>query len=229
MSEILIFGGDKRLLYAAEMLNEKYSYHVTPAIEIPLNSLSVVKGFSTVIIPIPFSADGKSVYTPFFKKSVPINIFFENCHSDVRLIGGTIPETYSSQKKHYYDLTKDDEFIKSNLQPTIEGIIQYILNSIEYSISGSKILIIGFGRLGKMLAKHLQTFGAEIAVACSNNDEISVAKDANLYSCTIEQKSDRFDIDIIVNTVPAHVLTEQELKRISCHTMLIDVASVPGG
>lgn len=49
-----------------------------------------------------------------------------------------------------------------NAIPTAEGAIQIAMEEMPVTIHGSKALVLGFGRVGKTLAKMLDGIGAKL-------------------------------------------------------------------
>ena len=99
-------------------------------------------------------------------------------------------------------------------------------------IHNSNCLIMGYGRIGKVLAKKLN--GLSINVDCLVSDNIEktwcrVEGYNYIEFKNIKNKSDLLKkYDIIINTIPKIILTE-ELKEIRKDTLIIDLASKPYG
>ena len=89
------------------------------------------------------------------------------------------------------------------------------MEELPVTIHNARCLVIGYGRLGKVLARQLRGLGGKVSVAArSYSDQLSG------WLCAY---------DLIVNTVPAPVLGREELDDLKPGCLVIDLASKPGG
>lgn len=96
------------------------------------------------------------------------------------------------------------------------------------TLAFSKSLVIGNGRIGKILSKKLSLLGSNVTVTARKKQDFADIISNNLQF----EKLDNVDwtkFDVIFNTVPACVLTEEKLEKIPNDTLIIDLASMPGG
>lgn len=120
-----------------------------------------------------------------------------------------------------------DEIAIYNSIPTAEGTILYIMQNTETTIHGASIHIIGAGRCGETLAKNLRLLGANVSISSRNPKLV-----ARLFEAGIRVVKDEEvlpNADVIVNTVPAMMLGEKQLKLLKKDVYIADIASVPGG
>jgi len=124
----------------------------------------------------------------------------------------------------------DDIAIKNNYITT-EGIIETIVNKSELAIYNSRILIIGYGRLGQIIGNIFKSLKANITISCRHEKDILHAKinDFNVISNQfIINKINQFDF--IINTIPYRIIDSVMIGKITNHDLLIiDVASNPYG
>lgn len=112
-----------------------------------------------------------------------------------------------------------------NAIPTAEGIISYLIQNRITTIANSNILIIGYGRCGKVLADKLLSLGAKIFVNTLNKSDYAIAITHKIIpnpQINFRQKN----FDIIINTAPAQTISDEDLKLLSDETLLIDITSV---
>ena len=117
-----------------------------------------------------------------------------------------------------------------NAIPTAEGAIQIAMEEVKHTIHASKCLVLGNGRIGKILAKMLAGLGADVTVAARKNADRAMAMAFGLKStsfCNLYEEIG--DFDIIFNTVPSLILDADLIKKTSRNTLIIDLASRPGG
>lgn len=146
------------------------------------------------------------------------------------LIDKDFAEKCSENKIRLVTYLAEDIAIKNNYLTT-EGIIEAIVNNSEKGIYCSKILIIGYGKLGIVLANILKSFKAKITISCRNEKDLLHAKinDFNVLSLT-KLISYINQFDFIINTVPYPIIDHTIIKKINNPDLLIiDVSSKPYG
>ena len=123
-----------------------------------------------------------------------------------------------------------EELAILNAISTAEGTIELAIFNTDKIIHGSKCLILGFGRIGKVLAKKLDGLNVKVTCAARKNEDFAWIE-ANGYNMTninnIGQNLSEYDI--IINTVPHLILDKEKLEYIRKDCLLIDLASKPGG
>ncbi len=133
------------------------------------------------------------------------------------------------EHKNGFDYMKNENYVLKNAILTAEGAVSYIEENTDYSLFGSKILIIGYGRIGKAIHKILKAYGADITVCSRSCDSKALAEFNGARHIFFDELSKRNNADIIINTVPHPVLTKKELSAVKRDTLILDLASFPGG
>ena len=114
--------------------------------------------------------------------------------------------------------------------PTAEGAIQIAMEELPITIHGARVLVIGYGRVGRMTAQRFQALGARVSVAARKYADLAWAESQGLG---VEQTGRLLgwlcSYDLVINTVPARVLGEAELGDLKPGCLVIDLASNPGG
>ncbi len=117
-----------------------------------------------------------------------------------------------------------------NAIPTAEGAIQIAMEELPITLHGSRVLVVGFGRLGKALAPRLRALGAKVWVSARRYEQQAMAAGMGLETEGTDRLSDWLcSYDLVVNTVPAPVLGVEELAALKEGALVIDLASRPGG
>ncbi len=118
----------------------------------------------------------------------------------------------------------------ANDVPTCEGAIQLAMEQTEYTLQGAACLVVGYGRIGALLARKLQALGANVTVSARSARDFARIE-ANglpaLDTCRLAGHLAKFQI--IFNTVPAPILGAAELSELAPGCLIIDLASMPGG
>jgi dipicolinate synthase subunit A len=117
-----------------------------------------------------------------------------------------------------------------NAIPTAEGAIQIAMEEIPITLHNSNILILGFGRIGKILAKMLQGLGANVFVEARKYADIAWIRSYSYKPVLLSDLKSRLEqMDVIFNTIPHVILDQDMLARLGKETLIIDLASKPGG
>ena len=240
-----IIGGDLRIIKLAEMLanegNEVYVYGLEKAedIENKKNIIQcdsirkAVQNVEIVIGPIPFSSNGDTINAPFSDKNITIREIMHVINAKVFIAGGITPDVYRMANDEYIeiiDIMKREELAVLNTIATAEGTIQIAIENTNRILHGSEVLILGFGRIGKVLARKLAGLSVKVTCAARKDEDLAWIEAYGHKSLNINNLSENLrPFDIIINTVPHVVLTEQKLEYVRKDALLIDLASNPGG
>lgn len=240
-----IVGGDLRIIKLAKMLsidgNRVYIYGLEKAEEldeseniIKCNKLQEAVGNSDIIIgPIPFSSNGEDINSPFSDVQISIRELMNFINAKLLIAGSITPEVYKLANDEYIeivDVMKREELAVLNTISTAEGAIQIAIENTNKIIHGSNILILGFGRIGKVLAKKLDGLSANVTCAARKDEDLAWIKTYGHKETNIKFLGENLsEYDIIINTVPNLILTEERLKYVKDECLLIDLASNPGG
>lgn len=240
-----IIGGDLRTIKLAVMLakeqNQVYVYGLEKAEELKnIKNITqcesikkTIQEVEIVIGPIPFSSNGKTINMPFSDKEISIREMMHVINAKVLIAGGITPEVYEMANDEYIeiiDIMKREELAVLNTIATAEGTIQVAIENTNKIIHGSEILILGFGRIGKVLARKLAGLSAKVTCAARKDEDLAWIQAYGHKATNINSIGENLKLyDIIINTVPHIILNEERLKYIKKDCLLIDLASNPGG
>ena len=240
-----IIGGDLRIIKLAKMLareqNEIFVYGLEKAEELKNNPnikhcesiKKAIQEVEIVIGPIPFSSNGKTINMPFSDKEVTIREMMHVINAKVLIAGGITPDVYEMANDEYIeiiDIMKREELAVLNTIATAEGTIQIAIENTNKIIHGSEVLILGFGRIGKVLARKLAGLSAKVTCAARKDEDLAWIQAYGHNSTNINTIGENLkQYDIIINTVPHIILNEERLKYVKNDCLLIDLASNPGG
>ncbi|NSL51132.1 dipicolinic acid synthetase subunit A [Calidifontibacillus erzurumensis] len=117
-----------------------------------------------------------------------------------------------------------------NSIPTVEGTIMMAIQHTDITIHGSNVVVIGLGRVGMSVARAFACLGAKVKVGARKLEDIARITEMGLYPFfTDDLMKEVSDADIVINTVPAFVVTAAVISKMPLHTVIIDLASKPGG
>ncbi|MBQ9757872.1 MAG: dipicolinate synthase subunit DpsA [Clostridia bacterium] len=190
--------------------------------------------YHAVVLPLPYTTDGKSLNTPLFERKIMLTEVFENISPKNKVLAGrcdarikTMAETHGIT---LVDYSCREELAMLNAVPTAEGAIQIAMEETPFTLHASNCLVIGCGRIGKILSKMLDGIGAKVTVSARKNRDLAYGMAMGFETVPISQLSGEIGkFDIIFNTVPSMILDFDLLSKISKKTLIIDLASKPGG
>ena len=244
-TKFAIIGGDLRMIKLAVLLakdkNLVYTYAIENVQELQQNSniincktMQEINEKADIIIgPIPFSSDGITINTPFSNIKLEIEEVFKILSNKTFIAGPisqNIQEKAQKQNIKIIDIMKEEELTILNTIATAEGTIQVAIANTQINIQGSNILILGFGRVAKMVAKKFKQLDANVTCAARKVEDIAWIKAFGYQATNINTVGENLiNYDIIINTVPQIIITKERIQYIKPETLLIDLASKPGG
>lgn len=143
---------------------------------------------------------------------------------------GKAAEIFQKANIPTVDYFNNEELTVLNAVPTAEGALEILLSEMPCTICGSRMLILGYGRIASRLASSLCALGADVTVAARDPVQRTWAE---LSGCTALPLADvpahAAEFQVICNTIPTKVITADLLHRIQADTLILDLASKPGG
>ncbi len=242
METFAVIGGDLRSAYLAGLLAaDGYkvitsgfdSTDLPPCVTGCTNPSQAVALADCVILPMPVSSDGTTLNAPFSRVRITLDQVLGSVKHAQYLVGGSVTaevlEEVERRGLTIHDYLKREELAVLNSVPTAEGAVQLAMEELPITISGSHCLITGYGRIGRALARLLIVMGANVTVAARSFSDLAWAGSQGCAAVELSQLADAGDFDVIFNTVPALLFDREVLKRLDKNTLLIDLASRPGG
>jgi len=243
-----IIGGDLRQIYLANILDES-GYNITvfglnstilnPNLIISDSAEQAILSSKIIIAPIPFSRDkinitGLSNDITNNCSNLTIEELLTYLLPEHYLIGGNITNevTRICEKNNilYLDLMKIPDISILNAIATAEGAIAESIFKSDINLHQSNVLVLGYGKCGKVLSSKLHALGAKVTICARRKDVLAEAFTNNLECLQLEMIISKIkNYNYIFNTIPAIILNEKILLELSPETIIIDIASSPGG
>ena len=234
---ISILGGDLRQVYLARLLSEDGWKVITWGLEkgggdggAPLDQ--ALAG-NILLLPMPVCRNGM-LHLPLTDTELEAEHLWARLRYDQLLLGGMTGDLsrrlmadYGLTLLDYYDR---EETQVANAVPTAEGALQLAMESTDRTLHGSRCLIIGYGRIGRLLADRLLALGAEVTVSARKYGDLAWIEAwgcRGVQTGALTGQLDRFDL--IFNTAPALILDGTRLRETREDCVIIDLASAPGG
>lgn len=236
-----VVGGDRRQIALAESIaSDGYTVYA-----FGFDTVDFTKGVvkaeldeiaarcENIILPLPVTADGKYLNTQYSEKKTLLDDTFAEYMRNKQVFGGMMGKLFLTSELwdgiDTYDYYTREDFAVKNTVPTAEGALEIAMREYPGTINGSNCLVAGFGRIGKVLAWTLRGIGAKVTVSARKTSDLAWIELLGYKAIKTDDICDRDQYDLIFNTVPALVFNRRMLSKAREGTILIDLASAPGG
>ncbi|AHF09649.1 MULTISPECIES: dipicolinate synthase subunit DpsA [Dehalobacter] len=241
---LAVIGGDDREIFLVPELQKCGAKIIGLGLEkSPLgDSIEHAKSFTEIIakadaliLPM-FGTDARGLIKAKYSNSPIIlnNEVLELIPPGVPLfIGWARPALISAAQKMNIDLVEianRNEIVILNSIPSAEGAVQMAMEATTITIHSSESFVLGLGRCGMTLVNLLKGMGAKVTCVARKPSDLARAVEMGVRAIgfsDLEKEINR--AEIVFNTVPALILGRDLLNKMSRETVIIDIASIPGG
>lgn len=248
ISTVAILGGDARQTAVAYMLaSNGYSLHlwgianwrceIEDDVTVYEDWQRCVQGVDAVILPLPITFDGIRLNASAVveEKRPRLDLLFRTMEGNLMIAGRISQELCDYAELHKIECI--DYFESENLQlknalSTAEGAISIAMQRLPVIIDGTEMAVIGYGRIGELLAQKLHSLGAAVTVYARREEILTRARLAHLNAIQLNDftlKQIARGTRVIFNTVPECIFTEPILQTLPKACLFVDLASAPGG
>lgn len=230
--KFIVLGGDERAVHLCRLL-ERDGHGVFPmALDsaLPVSGPPDFPGAEALILPLPAEKgcflnaplSGGNHRLPELLRRVP-----EGKTVFAGMAGAELRHVCRERGLRLRDYFEREELQVKNALLTAEGALGLLLGADEGRVCRRRILICGFGRIGRLLALRLVSMGVAVTVAARSPADRAWAEAMGCEALTLESAA-REGFDYVINTVPASVFGEVEIARFG-EAKLIELASPPYG
>ena len=236
-----IVGGDVRQVFLGELLAADGMRVGTVGLDRHVCELPIFCDMATlfaeadvVLLPMPVTRDEMYLHAPLANAPYRLKDVLDAITAGTSVYGGAIPQTlYEPARRReirLYDYLKQEELALLNAIPTAEGAIQIAMEQLPVTIHDLSVLVIGAGRIGSAVAMRLRGLGARVTVSARREADFARMYSAG-YHCldTRRLEGQLHAFPLIINTVPADILSRAVLADCAPDTLLLDLASGEGG
>ena len=199
----------------------------------------VLEGSRAVILPMPAFDKMNCLYCPLSETQTPIGAaeLFTRIGGRMPVFGGRIaPSVAAEAEKNgvlLIDYAQSDELQIRNAVPTAEGAICLAMQALDITLDGAYVAILGYGRIGAALAERLRALGAHVTVAARKTKDVARIQCAHCRAIHLTDEDSLLPLTagyaVIFNTIPHRILTQRLLNDMPTKTLLMELASSPGG
>jgi dipicolinate synthase subunit A len=240
---VCIIGGDERYLEVIDQLVSKgihiflHGYdqrtfsHTNITNSIPDN----FKEIDAILLPLNGTDTAGNIEAVYSERSIKLTKEMlaetpEHCAVYTGISTDYLERTVNSANRALIRLTDRDDIAVLNSIPTAEATLHRAIEETNYTIHGANVAVVGFGRVGFTLARLFSAVGANVIVAARKAADFARITEMGMQPIHVHQLSGYIpEVNICINTVPHKVLDETVLSQTEKSTLIIDVASKPGG
>ena len=245
---IAVLGGDVRLrITAGELAKEGFAVYRFAANDpagtlaskdvVQTNDLKALADLCDVFLfPLPTTRDDVYLHAPLFEEKITLDSIFSAISKsghDVLLLGGKLSAA-TRKRAADFGLELIDYYCREELQianaiPTTEGAIALAMQHFPYTLHHSRCTVLGYGRIGKILSHTLHALGANVCVVARKESDFAwIDADGCTPVALGNWEQALTNCQLLFNTVPSMLITEEQMRLLPHDAILIDLASERG-
>lgn len=242
---IAVLGGDARQLEIIKKLTEldaklyligfeQLAQPFSGAVKEKLENVDYSK-LDCIILPVPGTNLEGEVETIFSSEKVILTEELLNQTPSYCTIYSGISNPYLNQiakssNRRLVQLFERDDVAIYNSIPTVEGTIMMAIQNTDITIHHSSIAVLGLGRVGMSVARTFSLLGAKVKVGARKTAHLARITEMGLTPFHLDDlRNEVSDLDICINTIPHLILNAGIIAKMPSNTLIIDLASKPGG
>ena len=238
-----IVGGDQRQAYLAQSLardgHRVFTYgleqasHLTPGCTI-CTCPHGIEHAHCVVFPLPLCSGPDTLNAPLSHEGHALSSLVALLHPHQQVFAGRISrdweDTFALCGLEVCDYFAREELTVANAVATAEGAVQLAMEELPITIQGLELLVLGYGRVGKLTAQRFAALGAQVSVAARSCQQRAWAQANGHFTLPLDAINTVLGgCELIINTIPAPVLTHDCLTMLRPDALILDLASLPGG
>ncbi len=212
---MLFIGGDNRSVFAMKELKSR-GFSVS-SYGLSKDDFGEISEFDVIVLPVPTTKDRQTVFCPLSGKKILLSQIEKKAKDRLIISCG-----YSFKNKNNIDVLSLDGYAYKNAVPTAEGAIAFAIDNTDFTLWKSRVLVIGNGRVAKVLIERLKGFGCDLTVSARNDKDFSLLETENIKYTYTYSVNENLNYDIIFNTVDATIFENLDNLK---GKLLIDLSS----
>lgn len=242
---VLMLGGDARYLEVINKLVHKNatvyavgfdqkSFNSPQVIQEKLSSIPL-DTIGAITLPVSGTDDKGKITTTYATKDVLLTKeLLKQTPDHCTIYSGTansfLKDLTQSMNRPLITLFSRDDIAILNSIPTAEGTLEIAMEQTDYTIHGSSVIVLGFGRVGMTVARLFSSIGAHVTVCVRSSSDAARIREIGLTALYTDQLKDNIhQFQICINTIPHLIINESIMSQMHPAILIIDLASAPGG
>ena len=223
-------GGDQRMRLLAQMMaaegHKVCSWELSGAPD-PQALCDALRA-ECIVLPLPMEKNGYLSGTEMTTERL-----FRALRPEHRIFAGNVSGEAMALADalglHVTDYFASEELSVRNAVPTAEGAIETAMKHTSITLHGTPCLVMGFGRIGKLLAHDLHALGAKVSVSARKLSDLAWIDAFGYMPLHTNRLSGTLgEFRVVFNTVPHPVLDEALLSELPHDCLLIELAGASG-
>lgn len=229
-----VIGGDRRQAELARLLeadgHQVLSYGLD-AWRSDSVSLEQAASAEVIVLPLPL-CKGDGVLNCQEAPVPTAELFRLLTPRQIVLAGQVLPAQQKEAEERgvtLVDYFRREEVTVSNAAITAESAIQVAMEHLDRTLLGMDCLVLGFGRIGKLLSYRLHGLGARVSAAARKPESRAWVRAFGWRALDPEALDGNLSpFGAVFNTVPALLLDSELLAQLPSGCVCVDLASQPG-
>lgn len=223
MRKWVVAGGDGRMLALAKLL--KKDGDEVQTIGLLPQEQADTSGADVILLPYPFSVRNGQIPC-LTGAGIDPQELLKKAGKETLIIAEKGMETYG----FFLRYTQAPGFEQRNAEISAEAAVYEVMERSGKALMDLCVLVTGYGLFAKALAQKLRSLGAEVWIAARRIEARRQAQEDGMQTVSIrEMGSILGKVDVLLNTVPAQIITEADLRRLPSRAWLMELASAPYG
>jgi dipicolinate synthase subunit A len=189
-------------------------------------------GADFILFPIPGMSEDGALFAA--ERIVPdkdmLAVAKPGAHIIMGLPNDNLVQTAKELGLGLHEYETDKELMMLRMPAIVEQAIKLIVENTDVTIHDARIVVVGQGNIGVLLAQRLIALGGHVCVAARNPIQRAQAYAYGAASVSTDQLAGAVsDCDICVSSVPARIVTPDVIDRLPKTALLMDMSAPPGG
>ena len=242
---LCVMGGDRRQVLLAQLLSARgfsvslfATEDTSPQGGGGATLASALAGVRAIIAPLPLSPDGITLNCRAAERPYLADVFqaIKAAGSPTVFAGAVSASALRMAARHDLDIRdygSSEELAVKNAIPTAEGAVEVAMREMSRTVHGAHAVVLGYGKCARPLAQLLLAMHAQVCGVARSPAALAQMYADGISACHMQNpaavSAALASADVVFNTVPALVLNEARLCSLRENTLVIDLASAPGG
>lgn len=242
-SHILIIGGDARneaIIHG--LLSEGYTVYLLGYEHLHINKNNIIylhegsvdfSNMDAIILPVHGTSNEGYVTSSYTDQTFLLTKEMIDSTPVHCVIYTGIANDYlkhATQNRQMEIIFARDDIAIYNSISTAEATLQLAIEHTTYTIHGATVAVLGFGRVGMTIARLFHNIGAKTTVFVRKDGDIARIKEFGMQAAYISNLKDNIPpYSLCINTIPHLVINRRIIEAMNKNTLILDVASAPGG
>ncbi|MBR5472274.1 MAG: dipicolinate synthase [Oscillibacter sp.] len=230
-----VIGGDRRQAELAALLvadgKEVCTYGLERWKAVGAADLEQVAASDVILLPLPLCR-GDGVLN-CEEAPMPTADLFRRLRPEQTVLAGQVKPAQQQEAEECGLLLRDyflrEELTVANAAATAEAALQVAMERLDRTLLGMNCLILGFGRIGRLLSYRLHGLGSHVTAAARKPEDLAWIRAYGWTALEIGKLDRKISgFDAVFNTVPSMVLHAPLVAQLPRNSLCVDLASAPG-